>query len=62
MDYTNNKKVENIKKINYLEEEKENYVRIDEVLEKEQIKIKESLKNKSKILKFLNLMSMLIPL
>ena len=34
MDYTNNKKVENIKKINYLEEEKENYVRIDEVLEK----------------------------
>lgn len=54
MDYTNNKKVENIKKINYLEEEKENYVRIDEVLEKEQIKIKESLKNKSKILKFLN--------
>ena len=37
MDYTNNKKVENIKKINYLEEEKENYVRIDEVLEKEQI-------------------------
>ena len=54
MDYTNNKKVENIKKINYLEEEKENYVIIDEVLEKEQIKIKESLKNKSKILKFLN--------
>ena len=62
MDYTNNKKVENIKKINYLEEEKENYIRTDEVLEKQQIKIKESLKNKSKILKFLNLMSMLIPL
>lgn len=54
MDYTNNKKLENIKKINYLEEEKENYIRTDEILEKEQIKIKESLKNKSKILKFLN--------
>ena len=50
MDYTNNKKLENIKKINYLEEEKENYIRTDEILEKEQIKIKESLKNKSKIL------------
>ena len=40
MDYTNNKKLENIKKINYLEEEKENYIRTDEILEKEQIKIK----------------------
>ena len=40
MDYTNNKKLENIKKINYLEEEKENYNRTDEILEKEQIKIK----------------------
>ena len=38
MDYTNNKKLENIKKINYLEEEKENYIRTDEILEKEQIK------------------------
>ena len=34
MDYTNNKKLENIKKINYLEEEKENYIRTDEILEK----------------------------
>lgn len=42
--YTNNKKVENIKKINYLRRRKRKVYQTDEVLEKQQIKIKESLK------------------
>ena len=54
MDYTNNKNIENVSQINYLNEENETYLRTDNLLEKEQIRIIDIIKNKSKMVMFLN--------